>query len=85
MARDQEKLRIAQHNWYLKHRKTAGATWEEIGEEIGVSGQMAQQIYNQAMEKLRGHLKAKPELAEMMYNFIEGAPDPTGYKGMEVD
>jgi DNA-directed RNA polymerase sigma subunit (sigma70/sigma32) len=83
MPRDEEKHKQANHDWYVKNRKGAGATWEEIGKEIGVSAQMAQQIYNHAMEKLRGHLKAKPELAETLYNFIEGPPDPGGYKGAE--
>jgi DNA-directed RNA polymerase sigma subunit (sigma70/sigma32) len=55
-------------------------TWTEIGKRLGVSPQYAQQLYNQAMRKIRNRLRTQQGLAESLYDFLEGAPTPTGYR-----
>ena len=56
-----------------------GATFEEIGAAIGVSKQAAKNIFELAMKKLRRHIRLHPEKADMLWNFLEGSPDPKGY------
>jgi hypothetical protein len=56
------------------------ATFEEIGEALGVTKQRAKSIYDGAMVKLRRYLKHHPEEAETLWNFLEGSPNPKGYE-----
>ena len=45
-------------------------SWDIIGAELGMTGGGALKIYNQALKKIRGHLRDNPVQAEAAHNLL---------------
>jgi len=56
-----------------------GKTFDEIGKELGVTKQQAKNIFDAAIQKLKLYLRRHPEEADVLWNFLEGSPDPKGH------
>jgi DNA-directed RNA polymerase sigma subunit (sigma70/sigma32) len=55
-------------------------TYEEMSKHMGISPQACEQICKKAMDKIRAHLKAHPEKAEALFNFLIES-NPHYYEG----
>jgi DNA-directed RNA polymerase sigma subunit (sigma70/sigma32) len=45
-------------------------SWEIIGAELGMTGEGARKIYNQALSKMRDYLKDNPARSEAVHNLL---------------
>jgi len=45
-------------------------SWEIIGAELGMTGEGARKIYNQALSKMRDYLKNNPARSEAAHNLL---------------
>lgn len=69
----------------MKRKSDGFMTFEEIGRELGITKQCAEQTYARAIAKLRKHMRKNPKLAEELRAMLREEPESDDYARTVLD